>query len=1084
MAIRISFAIGLTAILTMGFAAVSAAPPGPGAAVHSVFIDFERSAGVWSSDSIFASDSLGIAVVRPDRCNASARALHCFTLPGNAAGAVTFDFARNGLDPIPISPATTVAWSWRVSRKDSTNGLWIVLCARDLRTGRMLDIRAAHRLQKENDVFRNCYDPALTWMYHEETIWEYVILRWGDLAPGDMRIESVTLAMSESPRMEALVDNIWIGNGPAPKDVDIVACERGGSSSESKPTGFSAGIFGLDPVPELVVMHHERIDLVDNRYEKSSDGEYRKVRILDEIPLRPFRGNGAASVLDVDNDGRADVIAHFRDSRGNMAFSGKRTGRLVRVEADSALAQREQPMRGSAAADIDRDGLLDLVLLHPYARLERFGGLRVARNAGGWRFEDVTRASGVPAEWAFGAAFGDVDGDKDADLFVGYRPFYEPDTFAGIERLYLNDGVGRFEVSSGALPIPQDIFIEGGVFADFDGDADLDLYVAVSETYGDRGLPRNLLLLNDGTGRFEDASEASGADCPLPSLAAAAEDFDLDSDVDIFLANGREPCILYWNDGTAHFEADTLRGIAEHGEVKRGVAADVDADGDPDMLLLIDEAKEIYLWENPTRGRGVSVSLWCTENNRFGVGSKIYVYEAGHLDDPAHRIGYREMSIASGFGTYRPPVCQIGLGGRASADVRVVFPPVEDHEPLTATKLGVPAGSAVTLCEYGGLASRVFENRRLYAARWRIERGIFLVPSWAFGLIALALAGTLGFIARTSVAAGRIHWPRVLLFAAATVATTLAFDRGAAWGASFALAFAGVYAFAPAIEARWRRTFDSAGRNELAGHILESVFKMRHCRAEYEILETLYNGDRHGGAPDFREARAAVARLLALTSSMRRYAPDDGNWRIARREALRMKGALRRLERSDDASAQAKETLHGAIAAASKALGDFREEMRRAISVPFMERWRLLERGKTPELEAAGVFVETSFAPGVEAVSVHLADNELRFIFDNLFVNSIHALSGAADKRIRVEGAVADSSVVIEWLDSGPGIPPELEGRLFNRLVSSGRPGGSGRGLYETARMLEYKDGGIRLAAPPRPGWGAHFVVRLLVTKG
>ena len=87
---------------------------------------------------------------------------------------------------------------------------------------------------------------------------------------------------------------------------------------------------------------------------------------------------------------------------------------------------------GVAASDVDGDGLCDLY----FANLQ--GANRLYRNLGGWKFADITDASGVgcAGQLSTGAVFADVNGDGHTDLLVN-------GITAGT-RLFVNDGRGRF----------------------------------------------------------------------------------------------------------------------------------------------------------------------------------------------------------------------------------------------------------------------------------------------------------------------------------------------------------------------------------------------------------------------------------------------------------------------------------------------------------------------------------------------------------------------------------------------------------------------------------------------------------------
>lgn len=119
---------------------------------------------------------------------------------------------------------------------------------------------------------------------------------------------------------------------------------------------------------------------------------------------------------------------------------------------------------GVAAGDVDGDGWTDLY----FAQLD--GPNHLYKNLGGWKFKDITKSAGVGHRGYFstGAVFADVDGDHDLDLLVS--AVHKKNV------LYLNDGKGHFTLSKNSgLGLARGSTTM--TLADVDGDGDLDLYI-------------------------------------------------------------------------------------------------------------------------------------------------------------------------------------------------------------------------------------------------------------------------------------------------------------------------------------------------------------------------------------------------------------------------------------------------------------------------------------------------------------------------------------------------------------------------------------------------------------------------------
>merc|ERR1719159_1406340 len=122
-------------------------------------------------------------------------------------------------------------------------------------------------------------------------------------------------------------------------------------------------------------------------------------------------------------------------------------------------------------------------------------------------------------------------------------------------RLYINvDGKGKFEDRTTAAGIDPAATktSRGAVFADVDGDGNVDLYVTDSTN-------PNSLYMGDGKGHFKDMTAAAGVqDSGKFGQAACSADVNGDGHLDLFVANFGQANTLYVNKGNGIFDDATL----------------------------------------------------------------------------------------------------------------------------------------------------------------------------------------------------------------------------------------------------------------------------------------------------------------------------------------------------------------------------------------------------------------------------------------------------------------------------------------------------------------------------------------------
>lgn len=228
--------------------------------------------------------------------------------------------------------------------------------------------------------------------------------------------------------------------------------------------------------------------------------------------------------------------------------------------------------------DIDNDEDDDLIVG------EKNGNVKIFTNDGGnnFSYNGYLKADGINIKVLDFAApvFADIDGDGDLDLYLGSSP--------GNINYYHNDGNGNFS-SQGLLQADGTNLDVGNwsnpVFMDMDNDSDLDLYAGSHEGYV-------FIYSNNGFGSFSFVDTLRSAGLVIDGgtrVAPSFADLDSDNDLDLYLGNYDGVIRIYMNDGAGNY---SLSGNLQAGTVNIQVDnnavpefTDIDGDGDLDLYV-------------------------------------------------------------------------------------------------------------------------------------------------------------------------------------------------------------------------------------------------------------------------------------------------------------------------------------------------------------------------------------------------------------------------------------------------------------------------------------------------------------------
>jgi hypothetical protein len=233
---------------------------------------------------------------------------------------------------------------------------------------------------------------------------------------------------------------------------------------------------------------------------------------------------------------------------------------------------------GITVGDVNSDGLEDFIV---GGSTQQSAKIFIQKKDGKFMMDSLQTKESED----MGLLLFDADGDGDQDLycvsgsseFKNNRQLYQ-------DRFYSNSGNGKFELDMAALP---PITSSGScvVANDFDKDGDLDLFVGgriVAMRYPET--PESYLLLNDGSGKFENHSSKFSKELSTVGMVSGALWTDVNNDgwMDLAVVGEWMPITFFINESGKSFTP--LRLPDTSGWWNSISGGDFDNDGDTDYV--------------------------------------------------------------------------------------------------------------------------------------------------------------------------------------------------------------------------------------------------------------------------------------------------------------------------------------------------------------------------------------------------------------------------------------------------------------------------------------------------------------------